>query len=170
MSKEHQRSGRALRELTGHVKAVEVTCCAALSSLSTLQRQFHALRVHSPICLKPVRVVLEGSICLDISLEGEQANVPIPSGKHTQATDVADQILTNDDRSSHRAIDPILGVGTGVMAYFLWENDGRNEVHRPDGRKLLDLLNRKWNNQRPPRELLHSGVQPPTPSTSERLV
>ncbi len=39
------------------------------------------------------------------------------------------------------------------MAYFLWENDGRNAHERPDGRSLPDLVRRRLNNQPPPESL-----------------
>ncbi|PWN50332.1 hypothetical protein IE53DRAFT_387371 [Violaceomyces palustris] len=43
-----------------------------------------------------------------------------------------------------RISDPILGITTGIMAYYLWENDGRNSELRPQGRKLNDLLRRRF--------------------------
>lgn len=54
--------------------------------------------------------------------------------------------------------DPILGLATGVMAYFLWENDGRNAHERPDGRSLPELVRRRLNNQPPP-DSLYAGPQ-----------
>ncbi|PWY97869.1 hypothetical protein BCV70DRAFT_202360 [Testicularia cyperi] len=52
-----------------------------------------------------------------------------------------------------RLFDPILGLGTGVMAYFLWENDARNAQFRPDGRTLPELVQRRLNNVDPPPHL-----------------
>ncbi|CDS00488.1 uncharacterized protein SPSC_03336 [Sporisorium scitamineum] len=49
-----------------------------------------------------------------------------------------------------RVFDPILGLATGVMAYFLWENDARNYHERPDGRSLPELVRRRIANQPPP--------------------
>ncbi|CAO1618819.1 unnamed protein product [Sympodiomycopsis kandeliae] len=69
-----------------------------------------------------------------------------------------------------RFVDPILGLGTGVMAYFLWEYDGKNYDQRPDGRKLADLVSRKWNNQRPSRDLLHSDAPNVDGQDRHRLV
>ncbi|SPO30414.1 uncharacterized protein UTRI_06344 [Ustilago trichophora] len=46
-----------------------------------------------------------------------------------------------------RIFDPILGLATGVMAYFLWENDPRNSHERPPHRSLPDLVRRKLSNQ-----------------------
>ncbi|KAE8224249.1 hypothetical protein CF319_g2827 [Tilletia indica] len=43
-----------------------------------------------------------------------------------------------------RVADPIFAMTTGVFAYVLWENDGRNAEHRPEGRKLYDLVKRRW--------------------------
>ncbi|KAJ1024166.1 hypothetical protein NDA16_003005 [Ustilago loliicola] len=52
-----------------------------------------------------------------------------------------------------RVFDPILGLATGVMAYFLWENDGRNAHERPEGRSLPELVQRRLSNQPPPADL-----------------
>ncbi|KAJ1020336.1 hypothetical protein NDA18_005932 [Ustilago nuda] len=52
-----------------------------------------------------------------------------------------------------RLFDPILGLATGVMAYFLWENDGRNAHERPEGRSLPELVRRRLANQPAPAEL-----------------
>ncbi|SPO31626.1 uncharacterized protein UTRI_06344_B [Ustilago trichophora] len=52
-----------------------------------------------------------------------------------------------------RILDPILGLATGVMAYFLWENDPRNAHERPPHRSLPDLVRRKLSNQPPPENI-----------------
>lgn len=52
-----------------------------------------------------------------------------------------------------RVFDPILGLATGVLAYFLWENDDRNTQERPDGRSLPELVRRRLNNQDPPKSI-----------------
>ncbi|PWN29545.1 hypothetical protein BDZ90DRAFT_258460 [Jaminaea rosea] len=49
-----------------------------------------------------------------------------------------------------RISDPLLGISTGVLAYILWENDGRNAAHRPEGRMLSDLVKRRWSGEAPP--------------------
>ncbi|PWN23078.1 hypothetical protein BCV69DRAFT_310567 [Microstroma glucosiphilum] len=43
-----------------------------------------------------------------------------------------------------RLADPILGLSTGVLAYYLWEYDPRNDAQRPEGRKLVDLARRRF--------------------------
>ncbi|KAK0550419.1 hypothetical protein OC861_005113 [Tilletia horrida] len=43
-----------------------------------------------------------------------------------------------------RVADPIFAVVTGVFAYAIWENDARNASQRPEGRKLYDLVKRRW--------------------------
>ncbi|KAE8205686.1 hypothetical protein A4X06_0g454 [Tilletia controversa] len=43
-----------------------------------------------------------------------------------------------------RTADPVFAMMTGVFAYVLWENDGRNAEQRPEGRKLADLVKRRW--------------------------
>ncbi|CBQ71291.1 conserved hypothetical protein [Sporisorium reilianum SRZ2] len=57
-----------------------------------------------------------------------------------------------------RVFDPILGLATGVMAYFLWENDARNYHERPEGRSLPELLRRRLANQPPP-ESIYAGPE-----------
>ncbi|KAJ9475908.1 Non-classical export protein 1 [Pseudozyma hubeiensis] len=52
-----------------------------------------------------------------------------------------------------RVSDPILGLATGVMAYFLWENDARNYHERPQGRSLPELVRRRLSGQPPPSNL-----------------
>lgn len=52
-----------------------------------------------------------------------------------------------------RVFDPILGLATGVMAYFLWENDPRNSHERPRGRSLPELVQRRLANQDPPADI-----------------
>ncbi|EPQ26321.1 uncharacterized protein PFL1_06256 [Pseudozyma flocculosa PF-1] len=39
--------------------------------------------------------------------------------------------------------DPFLGIGTGIFSYFLWEMDGRNLEYRPQGRTLVELVQRR---------------------------
>ncbi|PWN88207.1 hypothetical protein FA10DRAFT_157094 [Acaromyces ingoldii] len=58
-----------------------------------------------------------------------------------------------------RLADPVLGLATGVFAYYLWETDPRNAPVRPQGRTLLDLSRRWWNDERPSR-ILYSGPSP----------
>ncbi|KIS65927.1 uncharacterized protein UMAG_06014 [Mycosarcoma maydis] len=78
-----------------------------------------------------------------------------------------------------RVFDPMLGLATGAMAYFLWENDARNLHERPQGRSLPELLRRRLSGQPPPsslyagpdatqRSLLHipSASHKHTPSTA----
>ncbi|KAL9935086.1 hypothetical protein V8E36_006162 [Tilletia maclaganii] len=43
-----------------------------------------------------------------------------------------------------RVADPVFAVATGVFAYVIWEQDGRNAEHRPEGRRLADLVKRRW--------------------------
>lgn len=50
-------------------------------------------------------------------------------------------------------VDPILGLATGVMAYVLWENDGRNSHERPTGRTLPELVRRRYYSEEPPASL-----------------
>ncbi|KAN0063545.1 hypothetical protein ACQY0O_003992 [Thecaphora frezii] len=45
--------------------------------------------------------------------------------------------------------DPVLGIATGVFSYFLWEMDDRNIEQRPQGRLLIDLVQRRLNGQPP---------------------
>ncbi len=47
----------------------------------------------------------------------------------------------------------MLGLATGVMAYVLWENDGRNAHERPTGRSLPELVRRRYYNEEPPASL-----------------
>ncbi|CAO1619686.1 unnamed protein product [Jaminaea pallidilutea] len=49
-----------------------------------------------------------------------------------------------------RVSDPLLGVFTGVLAYYLWETDIRNQHLRPEGRSLWDLVQRKIQGTPPP--------------------
>ncbi|EST07318.1 Non-classical export protein 1 [Kalmanozyma brasiliensis GHG001] len=58
-----------------------------------------------------------------------------------------------------RVFDPILGLATGVMAYFLWENDPRNSHERPSQRSLPELVRRRLNSQTPP-ESIYAGTDP----------
>ncbi|CAO1628610.1 unnamed protein product [Parajaminaea phylloscopi] len=78
-----------------------------------------------------------------------------------------------------RVVDPVLGLATGALAYVLWENDGRNAEHRPEGRKLVDLVQRKWQQVPPPPELLQQSKLEdkagradlaPTSSSGKRMV
>ncbi|KAK0529365.1 hypothetical protein OC834_002198 [Tilletia horrida] len=55
-----------------------------------------------------------------------------------------------------RIADPIFAVGTGIFAYVIWENDGRNAAQRPEGRKLLDLVRRRWELGSPASRSSHS--------------
>ncbi|TFK98956.1 hypothetical protein BDV98DRAFT_572016 [Pterulicium gracile] len=41
-----------------------------------------------------------------------------------------------------RTIDPVLGVFTGCLAYYLFENNPRTAL--PPGNKLGDLIQWKW--------------------------
>jgi len=45
---------------------------------------------------------------------------------------------------SLRLVDPIFGLSTGVLAYYIWETDAKNAHLRPEGQKLHDLLRRKF--------------------------
>ena len=53
----------------------------------------------------------------------------------------------------HRVADPLLGIATGVFAYYLYETDPKNAAARPAGRSLLDVGSRWWNSQAPARTL-----------------
>lgn len=53
----------------------------------------------------------------------------------------------------YRVADPIVGIATGVFAYYLWETDPKNAASRPVGRSLVDVTSRWWNSQPPPRTL-----------------
>ncbi|UZJ52174.1 hypothetical protein CBS101457_001494 [Exobasidium rhododendri] len=52
-----------------------------------------------------------------------------------------------------RAADPVLGLATGVFAYYLWETDPKNAALRPAGRSLVDVTTRWWNSTPAPRSL-----------------
>ncbi|KAI0082627.1 hypothetical protein K474DRAFT_1702624 [Panus rudis PR-1116 ss-1] len=45
-----------------------------------------------------------------------------------------------------KALDPLLGVFTGVFAYYLYENHPRTAP--PDGERLIDLARWKWEKRR----------------------
>jgi hypothetical protein len=53
-------------------------------------------------------------------------------------------------------MDPLLGVATGVMAYYLWEHDDRNYDERPPGRTLYELVQRRIAHT-PPCQDLYAG-------------
>lgn len=56
-------------------------------------------------------------------------------------------------------MDPLVGIATGVFAYYIYETDPRNAQSRPAGRSLADLASRFWNDDRPP-FTLYSGPNP----------
>ncbi|PWN33871.1 uncharacterized protein FA14DRAFT_190984 [Meira miltonrushii] len=58
-----------------------------------------------------------------------------------------------------RALDPLLGIATGVFAYYIYETDPRNASQRPAGRSLSELATRYINNEKP-QFTLYTGPNP----------
>ncbi|CEH18013.1 Non-classical export protein 1 [Ceraceosorus bombacis] len=57
-----------------------------------------------------------------------------------------------------RVSDPLVGVFTGLFAYYIYETDPRNAAQRPEGRRLWDLLSR-WSRDEKPDKSLYEEVK-----------